>query len=216
MGTGCLHENYKQNCERPEWVRRDALPSSPVFLALDQQNNLSCCLFLTAATRATTTGTTPSTRTTDFDDYVYNGTSGCDFERNTALDDIDFGTFHLYPQDWAPQLDPLAWGLKYIQQHINSMWVFPLAYCACERQETYCWFVTLADILYRHKIGKPVLMEEFNLHGYTNQTTCVQLQLLKATLTTEESCPSGSSWLRRAESPVSCLGVLVCRASTAR
>jgi mannan endo-1,4-beta-mannosidase len=52
-------------------------------------------------------------------DYIYNGTSGMDFEVNLKIDTIDFGTFHLYPQSWAEY--PIdTWGTNYIQQHINS------------------------------------------------------------------------------------------------
>jgi len=55
-------------------------------------------------------------------DNIYDGGSGEDFGTDLAIDTIDFGTFHLYPQQWAE--GPVQqWGLDYIQQHIDSMYV---------------------------------------------------------------------------------------------
>ena len=74
-------------------------------------------------------------------DYIYNGQSGMDFDKNLQIDTIDFGTFHLYPQSWSEY--PIdAWGTNYIQQHIDSM----------------------------KMANKPVVMEEFGVTGYGNQT----------------------------------------------
>ena len=75
-------------------------------------------------------------------DYIYNGESGLDFNRNLQIDTIDFGTFHLYPQAWSEF--PIGdWGLKWIQQHIDS----------------------------QKQANKPVVMEEFGVTGYGNQTS---------------------------------------------
>ncbi len=55
-------------------------------------------------------------------DYIYNGTSGMDFDANLRISTIDFGTFHLYPQSWAEYYPSIEeWGTNYIQQHVNSM-----------------------------------------------------------------------------------------------
>jgi mannan endo-1,4-beta-mannosidase len=43
-----------------------------------------------------------------------------DFEANLKLSNIDFGTFHLYPEAWG-ETPAEEWGLGYIQAHINSM-----------------------------------------------------------------------------------------------
>ena len=74
-------------------------------------------------------------------DYIYNGQSGLDFDRTLQIDTIDFGTFHLYPQSWA-EYPVDQWGTNYIQQHIDSM----------------------------KTANKPVVMEEFGVTGYANQT----------------------------------------------
>ena len=77
-------------------------------------------------------------------DGVYDGSAGMDFDTNLQIDTIDFGTFHLYPQDWSES--PLdEWGTTYIQQHIDSM----------------------------KKGNKPVIMEEFGVTGYGNQTRSI-------------------------------------------
>ena len=51
-------------------------------------------------------------------DYIYDGDSGGDFEGTLRLPNIDFGTFHLYPEPWGKTFD---WGNEYIQQHANAM-----------------------------------------------------------------------------------------------
>ncbi|KAI9314227.1 glycoside hydrolase superfamily [Dichotomocladium elegans] len=70
---------------------------------------------------------------TDSSDWAYNGYSGVDFAALIALSNIDFGTFHLYPEDWSEDKD--AWAIQYIKDHITS----------------------------QDKIGKPVIMEEYGL-----------------------------------------------------
>jgi mannan endo-1,4-beta-mannosidase len=58
----------------------------------------------------------------DDSNWAYNGTSGVDFERNLAVETIDFGTYHLYPDDWGESWsqDPEAMGLKWIEDHIAA------------------------------------------------------------------------------------------------
>lgn len=55
-------------------------------------------------------------------EYVYSGESGGDFDAYLKLDNIDFGTFHMYPETWG-MTPELEWGKQWIQEHIDSMWV---------------------------------------------------------------------------------------------
>ncbi|KAI0348478.1 glycoside hydrolase [Trametopsis cervina] len=83
-------------------------------------------------------------------DYNWNGQAGEDFDKNLALPNIDFVTYHLYPQTWYPELDfpgtnfsSEAWGLEWIDDHINA----------------------------GNKANKPVVLEEFGVTGLNNKTT---------------------------------------------
>jgi mannan endo-1,4-beta-mannosidase len=51
--------------------------------------------------------------------WPYNITDGVDHARLTALADIDFGTYHLYPQGWG-QSPADTWGTQWINDH-NSV-----------------------------------------------------------------------------------------------
>jgi mannan endo-1,4-beta-mannosidase len=51
--------------------------------------------------------------------WPYNITDGVDHARLTALPNIDFGTYHLYPQSWG-QSPADAWGTQWINDH-NSV-----------------------------------------------------------------------------------------------
>ncbi|PPQ68624.1 hypothetical protein CVT25_005534 [Psilocybe cyanescens] len=82
-------------------------------------------------------------------DYNFNGQAGEDFDEELFLDNIDFGTYHLYPQTWYPQLDIAGsnfsvkdWGLMWIQMHADSA----------------------------KKANKPVILEEFGLNGIQNKS----------------------------------------------
>lgn len=46
--------------------------------------------------------------------YAYSGLEGVDFIRNLAIPTIDYGTVHLYPDQWGY---PYSWGNQWIQQH---------------------------------------------------------------------------------------------------
>jgi mannan endo-1,4-beta-mannosidase len=65
--------------------------------------------------------------------HLYDGRHGVDCEAFLRAPDIDFGTYHLYPQGWGET--ERGFGLRWIRQHAK-----------------------LAA-----KVGKPVLLEEFGL-----------------------------------------------------
>jgi mannan endo-1,4-beta-mannosidase len=50
---------------------------------------------------------------------LYNGTYGVDFESTIALDTIDFGTYHLYPQSWGEASD-LEFARGWIADHASA------------------------------------------------------------------------------------------------
>ena len=52
-------------------------------------------------------------------DEGFFGKHGVDCEAFLSIPDIDFGTFHLYPQAWK-QRDPLRFGLCWIEQHLAA------------------------------------------------------------------------------------------------
>lgn len=70
-------------------------------------------------------------------DYPYSDYEGNHWRQLTALPDIDYGTVHMYPQSWGDvaSVDPVAWGTKWITQHIQD----------------------------GKRLGKPVVIEEFGL-----------------------------------------------------
>ncbi|KAI9060173.1 glycoside hydrolase family 5 protein [Trametes sanguinea] len=83
-------------------------------------------------------------------DYNYNGQAGEDFDHDMLLPNIDFGTYHLYPQSWYSELDfPGSnwtvenWGLQWIDEHIAAA----------------------------NKANKPVILEEFGVSGLHNKST---------------------------------------------
>ena len=46
--------------------------------------------------------------------YAYSGYEGVDFIQNLAIKTLDYGTVHLYPDQWGY---PYSWGDQWIQQH---------------------------------------------------------------------------------------------------
>ncbi|MFJ5963350.1 cellulase family glycosylhydrolase [Bacillus sp. NPDC093026] len=50
------------------------------------------------------------------EDWFYRGGEGVDWDRLTALPNIDYGTYHLYPDHWNKSA---AWGVKWIEEHIT-------------------------------------------------------------------------------------------------
>ncbi|RLN96133.1 hypothetical protein BBJ28_00025023, partial [Nothophytophthora sp. Chile5] len=82
---------------------------------------------------------------TDSSVYLYSGPSGVDFDLNLAIDSIDYGTYHAYPDSWGiDATEDESWGVQWIQDHAASG-------------------VTA---------GKPVIMEEY---GITNESSVLYL-----------------------------------------
>ncbi|GAB1623824.1 cellulase family glycosylhydrolase [Agarivorans albus] len=52
-------------------------------------------------------------------DWNYNGSEGVDWERLIRLPNIDYGTFHLYPEYWE-KADVEAWGTQWIVEHAEA------------------------------------------------------------------------------------------------
>ncbi|KAJ7783891.1 glycoside hydrolase [Mycena maculata] len=82
-------------------------------------------------------------------DYNFNGQAGEDFDFDLTLPNIDFASYHMYPQTWYPQLDfpgsdfsVEGWGLFWIDAHVAAA----------------------------KKAGKPLILEEFGVTGLTNKT----------------------------------------------
>ncbi|KAL8694581.1 MAG: hypothetical protein Q9218_000763 [Villophora microphyllina] len=46
--------------------------------------------------------------------YAYSGYEGVDFVKNLAIPTIDYGTFHMYPEQWGYNY---SWGNEWITQH---------------------------------------------------------------------------------------------------
>ncbi|KAH7123110.1 glycoside hydrolase superfamily [Dactylonectria macrodidyma] len=53
----------------------------------------------------------------DSDDWAYNGADGGDFDHELSLPDIDFGTFHSYPDWWSKTV---PWANQWIKDHAAS------------------------------------------------------------------------------------------------
>ncbi|KIJ55798.1 glycoside hydrolase family 5 protein [Sphaerobolus stellatus SS14] len=83
-------------------------------------------------------------------DYNYDGDAGEDFDSELTLENIDFASYHMYPQTWYPELDTPArtnfsiksWGLDWIHQHAAAA----------------------------QKANKPIILEEFGVLGLQNKT----------------------------------------------
>jgi mannan endo-1,4-beta-mannosidase len=51
-------------------------------------------------------------------DWAYNGSDGSDFDAELKLKNIDFGTFHSYPDWWSKTV---LWTVQWIKDHGKSM-----------------------------------------------------------------------------------------------
>ncbi len=67
---------------------------------------------------------------------LYDGEAGVDFDAILALECIDFGTYHLYPETWRAGDCVLEWGKQWISDHIAA----------------------------GKEAGKPVIVEEFGVN----------------------------------------------------
>ncbi|KAJ7837516.1 glycoside hydrolase [Mycena olivaceomarginata] len=79
-------------------------------------------------------------------DYNFNGQAGEDFDLDLTLPNVDFATYHMYPQTWiflAPISSVESWGLFWIDAHAKAA----------------------------KKAGKPLVLEEFGVTGEANKTT---------------------------------------------
>lgn len=57
----------------------------------------------------------------DEGNHLYNGFEGTDFDALLALKDIDYGTYHLYPESWGISAEAVTgWGVKWIKDHVDS------------------------------------------------------------------------------------------------
>jgi mannan endo-1,4-beta-mannosidase len=57
----------------------------------------------------------------DEGNHMYNGFEGTDFDALLALKNIDYGTYHLYPESWGIEPEAVEnWGVQYIKDHIDS------------------------------------------------------------------------------------------------
>ncbi|KAF1788005.1 Glycoside hydrolase superfamily [Phytophthora cactorum] len=73
---------------------------------------------------------------TDKSVYLYSGPSGVDFDANLAIDSIDYGAYHAYPDSWGVATsEAKSWGVKWIDDHVAS----------------------------GKKAGKPVILEEYGI-----------------------------------------------------
>ncbi|KAG5342390.1 hypothetical protein C0989_002225 [Termitomyces sp. Mn162] len=95
-------------------------------------------------------------------DYNLNGQAGEDFDLDLTLPNIDFGTYHLYPQSWYPSQDYPgsnftieAWDKDWILDHASGVILFVI------------WIFTSSAA---KKANKPVILEEFGVTGLANKT----------------------------------------------
>jgi mannan endo-1,4-beta-mannosidase len=52
--------------------------------------------------------------------WLFNGSCGVSTEDILGIADIDLGTFHMYPDQWAKNQDPQEFGQMWIQNHIEA------------------------------------------------------------------------------------------------
>jgi mannan endo-1,4-beta-mannosidase len=74
-------------------------------------------------------------------DYPYSTFEGVRWKDLIALDSVDYGTVHVYPQGWGETADPVSWGTQWITQHIED----------------------------GRRAGKPVVIEEYGLQINASQ-----------------------------------------------
>ncbi|POM80317.1 Mannan endo-1,4-beta-mannosidase, partial [Phytophthora palmivora] len=58
---------------------------------------------------------------TDKSVYLYSGPSGVDFDADIAIDSIDYGAYHAYPDSWGVDASKAqSWGVQWIDDHVAS------------------------------------------------------------------------------------------------
>ncbi|OWY93533.1 Mannan endo-1,4-beta-mannosidase, partial [Phytophthora megakarya] len=58
---------------------------------------------------------------TDKSVYLYSGPSGVDFDADIAIDSIDYGAYHAYPDSWGVDTAKAqTWGVQWIDDHVAS------------------------------------------------------------------------------------------------
>lgn len=77
--------------------------------------------------------------------YAYSGYEGVDFTKNLAISTLDYGTFHLYPEQWGYN-DTVTFGNEWIMQH---------------------------DLI-GQQAGKPVVLEEYGSTDPANKSTIME------------------------------------------
>ncbi|KAH0590637.1 hypothetical protein H2248_000768 [Termitomyces sp. 'cryptogamus'] len=88
-------------------------------------------------------------------DYNLNGQAGEDFDLDLTLPNIDFGTYHLYPQSW------------FIFSLVGSFKDYPGSNFTIEAWGKD-WILDHASAA--KKANKPVILEEFGVTGLANKT----------------------------------------------
>jgi mannan endo-1,4-beta-mannosidase len=78
--------------------------------------------------------------------WLFNGSCGVSTEDILGIPDIDVGTFHMYPDQWAKNQDPQEFGQMWIQNHIEAA----------------------------RRASKPVILEEYGLPATAERNSVYQ------------------------------------------
>ncbi|KAM0710290.1 hypothetical protein Q7P35_002652 [Cladosporium inversicolor] len=95
------------------------------------------------------------------DDWAYNGADGSDFDAELKLKNIDFGTFHSYPDWWSKTVD---WTVQWIKDHGKSMRAIkkPVVH------EEYGWLTPEARLQYLNRTETATRVEVLSLWQKTS------------------------------------------------
>ncbi|GAB7331897.1 hypothetical protein MBLNU13_g03828t1 [Cladosporium sp. NU13] len=95
------------------------------------------------------------------DDWAYNGADGSDFDAELKLKNIDFGTFHSYPDWWSKTVD---WTVQWIKDHGKSMRAIkkPVVH------EEYGWLTPEARLQYLNRTENATRVEVLSLWQKTS------------------------------------------------
>jgi len=97
----------------------------------------------------------------DSEDWAYNGADGSDFDAELKLKNIDFGTFHSYPDWWSKTVE---WTVQWIEDHGASMreWRKPVVH------EEYGWLTPEARLEYLNRTETASRVEVLSLWQKTS------------------------------------------------